>query len=92
MSKHVHTTGQTPSVLWSIGIAGIIISCVILAISAIQEWHAIVQFAFATLLVSVTICILLGSHDDALKRGILVTCGVLAPLWFVIMGLIRLSG
>ena len=92
MSKQVSTAGQTPSYLWALGIAGVVISAVILAVSAFQGWHAVVQFAFAALLVSFTICILLGSHDDALKRGILVTCGVLAPLWFVIMGLIRLSG
>lgn len=92
MPRHSQISHQRGQYLWTCSIIGAVFSSLVIILGAYTGRWVIVQFAFAALSIACTSCVLLGSHDESVKRAILVTCGLLAPIWFIITALLQLSG
>jgi hypothetical protein len=90
MAKHM--SNQKAQLLLAASITLMVTSLGTICIAVYEERLVVVQFAFAVFSVAVAISVQLSSHDDSVKRAVMIICGVLAPIWFIITGISRLSG
>lgn len=92
MSRLNQLPHQRSQALLAISLVTMALGSVVIALAIYQDMWPIVQFSFAAVSFAFAIAIQVSSHDETVKRAILVICGFFAPIWFIVTGILWLSG
>jgi hypothetical protein len=92
MARLNQLSHQRSQALLAVSLVTIALGSVLIVFAIYRDMWPIVQFAFATVSLAFAIAIQVSSHDETVKRAILVICGFFAPIWFIATGILWLSG